>query len=420
MLVQANRRGRLGTGGLRSGGLRTWCSRIAFSMLVLSSQMALAGQWQTFELPVKLTVGYAVRAIDMNQDNRLDIAIVDSKRVLWLENPSWKEHVIYSTPEAKADNVCFAPHDVDGDGLLDFALGAEWQPNNTDSAGSIGWLQQKPKGFWTYHALSNEPTTHRMNWVELEPGKKSLIVSPLKGLGTRAPGFEQVGVRLLAFSPKPGKLEKWESRVLYDQLHVMHNFDISDLDGDSRPDLLCASYEGVTWLQLDVAGKVANALRLGAGQEQPPPARGASEIRNGSLPDKRRYLATIEPWHGDKVVCYVAPKDWSARQTSLWRRVVIDDELAWGHAVACANLDSDPEDELVIGVRDDKSGTFRRGVRVYDPTGSDGESWNRTLVDAGGVAVEDLVLADFDSDGRIDIVAVGRATHNAKIYWNRP
>ena len=39
-------------------------------------------------------------------------------------------------------------------------------------------------------------------------------------------------------------------------------------------------------------------------------------------------------------------------------------------------------------------------------------------LDLGGVAVEDLAAADLNGDGRIDIVAVGRATHNVRIYWN--
>lgn len=380
-----------------------------------------ADAWQTHELPVKLTVGYAVRAIDMNQDQRLDIAIVDSKRVLWLENPSWQEHVIYATPDAKADNVCFAPHDVDGDGLLDLALGADWQPNNSESGGSIGWLHQQPKGTWTYHELMREPTTHRMHWVDLTGGSKSLVVAPLKGRGTKAPGFDQVGVRLLALTPPPsGQATAWDTRVLTDQLHVMHNFHVTDLDGDQQPDLLCASYEGATWLKFDGSGNVASATRLGSGQEQAAPARGASEIRSGRLADKRHYLATIEPWHGDKVVVYIAPSDWSPdRSGMLWQRVVIDDQLAWGHAVACVNLDDDPQDELVIGVRDNQSENHRCGVRIYDASDAGGQKWTRQLIDAGGVAVEDLVAADFDNDGKQDIVAVGRATHNAKIYFNR-
>jgi hypothetical protein len=103
---------------------------------------------------------------------------------------------------------------------------------------------------------------------------------------------------------------------------------------------------------------------------------------------------------------------------AAWNRTVVDEQLAWGHAVWCANVDDDPDEELVVGVRDD-SGQHRAGVRIYDPQmGAEGVEWRRTLVDPGGVAVEDLAAADLDDDGDVDIVAAGRATKNVKIYWN--
>ncbi len=141
----------------------------------------------------------------------------------------------------------------------------------------------------------------------------------------------------------------------------------------------------------------------------------------GRLANKRPFIATIEPWHGDKVVVYVAPANWNANAPSdtPWPRYVIDDELAWGHAVACTNLDDDGEDEIVIGVRDNKSDAHRCGVRVYHLASSEGEKWTREIIDPGHVAVEDLVTADLDGDGRNDIIAVGRATHNVVLYWNR-
>ncbi len=375
------------------------------------------------ELAVQLQVGYAVRAIDMNADQRLDIAIVDSKRVLWLENPTWVEHVIYSTPDAKFDNVSFAPHDINGDGRLDLALGADWQFGNADSGGTIGWLEHTMTGPWTYHAIASEPTTHRMNWADIQNnGQPQLIVGPLKGRGSRAPGFDQVGIRLLAFTPGQNPLEEtWGQRVLTDQLHVMHNFEATDLNDDQRLDLITASYEGVSWIQFANSGadsRKVTVRRVGAGQEEAAPKRGASEIRRGKLADGRNYIATVEPWHGDKIVVYVAPDHWESK-TELWPRFVLDEELAWGHALFCGNMDSDADEELIVGIRDDKSDAHRRGVRIYDPIDAVAGKWQRQIVDPGAVAVEDLVCADLDADGDLDIIAVGRATHNCKIYWNQ-
>src|SRR5262249_6700191 len=145
--------------------------------------------------------------------------------------------------------------------------------------------------------------------------------------------------------------------------------------------------------------------------------RGSSEVKQGTLKNGRKFIATIEPWHGNQVVVYTPPDDLQ----KMWDRHVLDDRLQWGHAVWCADLDGDGSDELIIGVRDDlsmKPGE-RRGVRVYKATDERGTTWERQVIEDGGVAVEDLAAADLDGDGRIDLVAVGRQTHNMRIYWNQ-
>lgn len=387
---------------------------------VIAAEFDLRGQ----ELPTRLTVGYAVRLLDMNDDQRLDIVIVDSKRILWLENPNWNEHVLIEDESQQNDNVTFAPADINGDGKLDFAVGADWQFNNTESGGTIGWIaaENGPAKPWTYHPIGAEPTVHRIRFADIDgDGRQELIVAPLKGRNTSAPDFAENGVRLLAYSiPENPASDEWPVKVLSDDTHVMHNFWPTDFNRDGQLDLLLASFEGVSLLE---RGKDGNwkRTRIGAGQEQSPPARGASEIKHGRLAGGGDYVATIEPWHGDKVVVYTRPdQPRPASGEWLWDRQVIDDELKWGHAVWCANLDDDEDQELIIGVRDDKDSSDpdqRRGLRIYDPS-EGGLKWTRTIVDPGSVAIEDAAAADLNGDGRIDIVAVGRQTHNVKIYWN--
>jgi hypothetical protein len=391
---------------------------ILFSTIALCNQFATnaLGQWVPQVLPVELQVGYAVRTLDMNGDGKLDILITDSKRFLWLENPTWQSHVIHATPQAKNDNVCMAPYDIDQDGKVDLAIGHDWQPNNTKSGGEIGWLKspEDPRKPWKYFKIAEEPTTHRMNWGDLnQDGRLELIVLPLKGRNTVAPGFDQAPVRLLHFEiPGSPEIDPWPMKVIDESKHVSHNFEISGTNASGYTDILSASFEGAVRIQFSKDFQKTD-FPQGPGHQGVAPARGSSEIRRGLLQGNDIFLATIEPWHGDQVVVYSkAPGE----QQPLMRRSVIDNELKWGHAVACANLDSDSEDEIVIGVRDDANAPHRCGIRVYDFQAG---NWVRSLVEPGQVAVEDMVVADLDEDGRKDIIAVGRATHNAVIYWNR-
>jgi hypothetical protein len=55
---------------------------------------------------------------------------------------------------------------------------------------------------------------------------------------------------------------------------------------------------------------------------------------------------------------------------------------------------------------------------VLHPLDSDGEKWEKHILDAKGLGSEDLICADLNGDGRIDIIGVGRSTKNVKIYWN--
>ncbi len=373
------------------------------------------------ELANDLEVGYAVTLVDLNGDGKKDIVVVDSKRVIWYENPTWNVHTILQGG-TKPDNVCIAAHDIDGDGQLDLALGADWKPTNTKSGGTLQWLKRgntldEP---WSLYPIDLEPTIHRIRWADVDgDGTPELVCAPLQGRNTSAQGnwVDGAPVRIIAYHipPDPTR-DRWRPQVLSESLHVVHNlWPIPSADG-KRQDILTASYEGVSLLSLEGNKHVRQLLGTG-NQENPKAKRGASEIKQGRLKNGRKFLATIEPWHGDQLVVYTEP----SQPGQLWGRHVIDEQLRWGHAVWCADLDGDGGEELIIGVRGlgpKEIPEDRRGVRVYKAQDERGERWARQLVDEHGVSVEDLQAADLDGDGRTDLVAVGRFTHNVRIYWN--
>jgi hypothetical protein len=323
--------------------------------------------------------------------------------------------------QTKPDNVCIDAYDIDGDGQLDLALGAEWRPSNTREGGTIQWLRrgQTLDDPWTVHPIDTEPSVHRMRFADLnQDGRAELIVGPLLGRNsTREKNWSDAPVRVLAYQiPKEPLRERWVPEVIDHHLHVMHNFWPADVDEDGKLDLLTASYEGVCLLTRTPAGPWLRR-HLGAGnQSKPHSNRGASEIKLGKLKNGQKYIATIEPWHGDQVVVYTPPTE---QGQMLWNRHVIDEQLKWGHAVSCADLDGDGDEELIIGVRDALNAEVRGGVNIFKAVDGTASKWIKHVVDNGGVACEDLATADLNNDGKIDIVAVGRATGNVRIYWNQ-
>jgi len=399
--------------------MRTLILLLLLGLPVLAAEPAFP-KFKTQEIAKDLTVGYAVLIADINEDKKPDIVVVDTKRVIWYENPTWKVHTII-TDKTKPDNVCITAHDIDGDGHLDIVIGAEWKPFNTKSGGTLQWLKRGKTldEEWSIHPIGEEPTVHRVRMANIDD-KPHIVLAPLMGKDStkEANWMDGRPVRILAYPiPKDPMKGPWVPKVLSEDLHVVHNF-WPQTQPKGPTNILAASYEGVSIIS--ASGDKWSTRRIGEGnQANLKENRGASEIKSGMLKGPKAYIATIEPWHGNQVVVYTPPE----MAGPLWERHVIDEQLRWGHGVWCADLDGDGSEELIIGVRDNPAKgdkfTEKCGVRIYKATDGVGKKWERMIIEDGGVAVEDLAAADLDSDGKIDIVAVGRATKNARIYWNQ-
>ena len=387
---------------------------IGFGLFESSAQGQIKSPilFQSETIDSQVIIGYGTAIGDVDGDNRPDILLADKKQFVWYRNPDWKRFVIAENLTQR-DNVCIAARDIDGDGKVEIAVGGQWNPGDTETSGAVFYLAPGPdrKERWTPIELHHEPVVHRMRWLKMSDKKFGLVVAPLHGRGNK--NGEGTGSRLLVYQMAEEPEQPWKVDLIDDEYHVTHNFDVAatrhDADGE---DLFYLGREG------------AKRIRLRDGQwhrERLLGIKGGGEIRFGRTAAGVSFLSTIEPFHGTDLVLYETKMSPENKPLPFAQRTVLDSKLNQGHAIAVGDFFGNGEAQIVAGWRKpNEDGKF--GIKIYFAEPSDGpeREWNSFFVDENTMACEDLRAADLNGDGRLDIVASGRSTHNLKIYWNLP
>lgn len=351
-----------------------------------------------------VSIGYGIALGDVDGDKKPDILLADKKQFVWYRNGDWKKFVMVENLTGH-DNVCITAKDITGDGKVEVAVGAQWNPGETSDAeqsGSVHYLirPDDPTQRWEAVELHHEPTIHRMQWVRLADNKYYLVVVPLHGRGNKA--GEGAGVKIIAYEYPKNVKEQWRTYPLNETMHLTHNLEIVE-SKNGKQELYIAGKEGIRLIRID-AGKSSASDTLSL----PGMNRSAGEVRIGKATQGASLFATIEPMHGNELAVY------SGKESV---RTVIDDNIKEGHALAVADLLGTGSDQVVAGWRlPNKDGKV--GVKLYVKKAVQ-EQWESQWIDENGMACEDIRVMDLNADGKPDIVASGRATHNLKVYWNR-
>ena len=372
---------------------------------IAGSQAADLPKFRHVTIDAQVKIGYGTAIADMNGDQKPDIVLCDARNIAWYENPSWKKHIIVENLTQR-DHVCIAVRDIDGDGRAEIAAGAQWNPGETSDtakSGAVFYLipPADRSQQWTPVPLEHEPTTHRMRWFATAAGKYDLVVLPLHGRGNK--GGKGDGVRTIAYHKPSDPKGSWGTTLLDGNMHMSHNFDVAEWDGDQANEMLLGGLEGVFLL---------NPAKDGGWSRRQISNNPTGEVRQGAGAKGKTFVTAIEPMHGNQLSIYT-----EAKGKKLWNRNVIDESLDQGHALATGDFMGAGSDQIVVGWRGTRR-TGKVGVKFYYPTNTQRTQWKSLLIDDNEMATEDIRVADLNADGKIDIVAAGRASHNLKIYFN--
>jgi FG-GAP-like repeat len=355
---------------------------------------------------------YQVEVADVNCDGKPDVVAVGGSTCAWYENPTWKKRIVTGSKETPGI-ISSATADIDGDGRAEIAIAYEFGMNSP-TKGKLALATQGPRlnDPWTTKFLRDIGSIHRLRWGDTDGTRgRDLIVAPLFGLQAKPPDYQQASATILRISMTTRIADNELIFQPFASRLVLHAIEVIDVNSDGLADILTADNEGVQLIYHKASHVTQGqqdwqAIPLIAGFPGAAPKRGCSEIHLGHTNGKR-FLATVEPWHGTEVVVNTEREPASLK---FGPRMVIDDTLADGHALWVADVDGDGDDEIFAGHR----GKDHR-VSVYDFDRTK-QTWAKTVID-GDVAAQDLRGGDLNGDGVPDVVTVGGSTHN--VVWYR-
>ena len=354
-------------------------------MPTLLAALLLAANFKEHVIATDLKGGYQVVAADLNHDGKPDLIALGTQmsELVWYENPNWERHVIASGLTGMI-NLAIQDDQI----VLAYGFSMVY----ANSKGIIAVLKPNgdPRQPWSLTEIDRLPTSHRLRWAN-----GVVMNAPLIGPNAIAPEYRD-HVPLVYY--KPGEWKR--TLIASDNEGVQHGITVVDWDGKGRDSILTTSFSGIDlyryaknqWIRTEIS----------KGNPDPWPKSGTSDVAVGHT-GKQRFLAAIEPWHGNKVVVYTEHR-------GQWQREEIDDSLLDAHTILTADLDGNGRDQIVAGMRGKPY-----QVLIYS---NEKGHWQRQILDTGTMAAAACTAVDLNADHRVDLACIGSATANLKWYEN--
>jgi FG-GAP-like repeat/FG-GAP repeat len=383
------------------------CAAVAGAIVVGAAALRGAGpagpvEFAAHDIDGNFRGGYSVSVADFNKDGKIDVISnsLQATELAWYENPSWARHVIVAETQQIVNQ---AMTDLDGDGIPEIAFQSAFAMQPANSAG-LNWIARHNADVtqpWKVEKIDAFPTSHHIAWADLDgDGKKELLNAPLIGPTGAAPTYDQDKASVFWYSPSD-----WKRHLVANDIPgIIHRVRPVVWDGGRREQFLVASFEGIALYRASGTGNGMTFEKqlLSRGHEEKAPRLGSSDVGVGTQ-DGKRFLASVEPWHGNEVVIYT-------ESGGVWKRRVLYDKVTGGHEVAVVDLNGDGRDDVVANANNrvtEQNPNAAPGVHVFfaPADAASGEWTYRRIEDKA--AMNSCVGADVNGDKKMDLVCTG-------------
>lgn len=344
---------------------------------------------------------YGIATGDLDGDGDMDIVSADGFAGLyWFENDgkgNFTKHVIRENNKELLERLCLA--DMNGDGRLDVVI-----IDNIN--GHVLWFENPPdprKSPWQMHAIERDTM----------PGAYDVTVGDIMGNGT---------LSVIASSWRKGNQFAWYEKRWGDWIKHVIDHPIAetrtvravDINGDGRLDVLgTGSKEGeVVWYANpgDPIHKpwkktvIDSAARPIHGHPVDMDGDGGVDVvmalGMGALEANPKYHQVVWYEHGGRP------------ELGPWKKHIIAEHFPNAFEAVAGDLDGDGQIEVVASswAEDGRLAIFKHDG---DPRGK----WTMQVLREHWPLANQVLLADLDGDGRLDILACAERGSNELRWW---
>ena len=355
---------------------------------------------------------FGISAVDIDLDGDLDLTSADAddhNKLYWFENDGtgdFKRHLIQEDDPKRLER--HRSGDIDGDGDPDVAI-------VKNLYGDLLWFENSgtPRDgkLWTRHVITSGglPGAYDVDLVDLDGDGDLDAAASSWRFGNQFAWFENDG--------KPDE-DHWKKHFIEVDVGETRTIRSADFDGDGDPDLLGTSrtanqiifYEnpGVfpdgRWIkhvidatQAPIHGEPADVD--GDGDLDVVMALGClGAMHSGSQvkPTREKNRPQFTESYNHHVVWY----ENDGKQRNGWSQHIIADDLNMAFEAVAGDLDGDGDLDVAA------TGFSNPGqVLWYENSGDPRGRWTRHLLKDNWLGANQVLLADLDGDGDLDLAA---------------